>query len=207
MNKIANSNVDCIFCDTKSTIKVCSGLCNTELEKYNEEEARIIWRAGQEYWKTSGDSITFEELTEKLKTKNPVKTKERIVSETSESTKQKAIDYGNYLATKEEPTIEEEYLKDELKKYDGIDVVVLNKPEEPKQETIEEVAYRLFSTMPSEISTSTAKSKALELAIWQQEIMYSEDGVTAIVKEAYELGIRGLSILDFEKWFNGIKKK
>jgi hypothetical protein len=47
-----------------------------------------------------------------------------------------------------------------------------------KQETIEEMAYRLFSTMPSEISTSTAKSKALELAKWQQEQdkkMYSEE--------------------------------
>jgi len=41
--------------------------------------------------------------------------------------------------------------------------------EEYKQETLEEVAYKLFSTMPSEISTSTAKSKALELAKWQQE--------------------------------------
>lgn len=30
------------------------------------EEARAIWYAGQEYWKTSGDSITFEELIEKL---------------------------------------------------------------------------------------------------------------------------------------------
>jgi hypothetical protein len=49
-----------------------------------------------------------------------------------------------------------------------------NKPfrsviQEPKQETLEEVAYKIFSTMPSEISTSTAKYKALELAKWQQE--------------------------------------
>ena len=36
---------------------------------YTEEQAREIWRAGQEYWKTSGASITFEELTEKLKQK------------------------------------------------------------------------------------------------------------------------------------------
>jgi hypothetical protein len=36
-------------------------------KKYTEEEAKIIWKAGQEYWKTSGNSITFEELTEKLK--------------------------------------------------------------------------------------------------------------------------------------------
>jgi hypothetical protein len=38
-----------------------------------------------------------------------------------------------------------------------------------KEETLEEVAYKLFSKMPYEISTSTAKSKALELAKWQQE--------------------------------------
>ena len=29
---------------------------------YSEEDARKIWHAGQEYWKTSGESITFEEL-------------------------------------------------------------------------------------------------------------------------------------------------
>lgn len=36
---------------------------------YSEEEARIIWKAGQEYWKTSGASITFEELIEQVKKK------------------------------------------------------------------------------------------------------------------------------------------
>ena len=36
---------------------------------YSEEEAKTIWKAGQEYWKTSGASITFEELTEKFKKK------------------------------------------------------------------------------------------------------------------------------------------
>jgi hypothetical protein len=41
------------------------------------------------------------------------------------------------ICTKEEPTLEEEYLKDELKKYDGIDVVVLNKQEFPKQNIID----------------------------------------------------------------------
>lgn len=44
----------------------------------------------------------------------------------------------------QEPTIEEKYLKDELKKYYGIDVVVLNKPEEHEQETLEEVAERYY---------------------------------------------------------------
>jgi hypothetical protein len=36
---------------------------------YSEEEAKQIWKAGQEYWKTSGNSITFEELTEQFKKK------------------------------------------------------------------------------------------------------------------------------------------
>ena len=36
---------------------------------YSEEEAKTIWKAGQEYWKTSGASITFEELTEQFKKK------------------------------------------------------------------------------------------------------------------------------------------
>ena len=36
---------------------------------YSEEEAYKIWKAGQEYWKTSGASITFEELIEQFKKK------------------------------------------------------------------------------------------------------------------------------------------
>mgnify|MGYP003350060157 CR=1 FL=1 len=34
---------------------------------FTKEEALMIWKAGQEYWKTSGASITFEELTQSLK--------------------------------------------------------------------------------------------------------------------------------------------
>ena len=45
------------------------GYQKSEETLYTEEQAREIWRAGQEYWKTSGASITFEELTEKLKQK------------------------------------------------------------------------------------------------------------------------------------------
>jgi hypothetical protein len=37
-----------------------------EQKGYTEEQAKQIWKAGQEYWKTSGSSITFEELTEIL---------------------------------------------------------------------------------------------------------------------------------------------
>ena len=36
---------------------------------YSKEEAYKIWKAGQEYWKTSGESITFEELIEQFKKK------------------------------------------------------------------------------------------------------------------------------------------
>ena len=43
-----------------------------EMEKeqigYTEEQAYQIWKAGQEYWKTSGSSITFEELIETFNT-------------------------------------------------------------------------------------------------------------------------------------------
>jgi hypothetical protein len=40
-----------------------------EQKGYTEEQAKQIWKAGQEYWKTSGSSITFEELTETFSTK------------------------------------------------------------------------------------------------------------------------------------------
>jgi hypothetical protein len=46
------------------------GVVEEAAEKmYSEKEARAIWEAGQEYWKTSGASITFEELTEQFKKK------------------------------------------------------------------------------------------------------------------------------------------
>jgi hypothetical protein len=41
-----------------------------EQRGYTEEQVYEIWKAGQEYWKTSGSSITFEELIKKLKTYN-----------------------------------------------------------------------------------------------------------------------------------------
>lgn len=51
---------------TLENIKLTPGL---ELNKYNESQAKEIWKAGQEYWKTSGESISFEELTESFKIK------------------------------------------------------------------------------------------------------------------------------------------
>jgi hypothetical protein len=99
-----------------------------------------------------------------------------------------------------------------------------------KQETLEEAAYKLFSTMPSEISTSTAKSKALELAKWQQEhcdkelevakhlyltalkekeIMYSEEEVLKLVED-FEIHLGNVKVenmLTFKKWFEQFKNK
>jgi uncharacterized protein YbaR (Trm112 family) len=40
-----------------------------EQKGYTEEQAKQIWKAGQEYWKTSGSSITFEKLIETFNTK------------------------------------------------------------------------------------------------------------------------------------------
>jgi hypothetical protein len=37
-----------------------------KIRKYTEEDAKLIFEAGKEYWKTSGDSITVDELLEKI---------------------------------------------------------------------------------------------------------------------------------------------
>lgn len=141
--------------------------------------------------------LELEELCKKQSTKD------RILSETSEDTKQKAIDYANDLVSIKE-TLEGRrgFIPDG--NWNSEEEVQLS--DYDKQGTLEEAAHKLFSTMPSEISTSTAKSKAIELATWEQERMYGEYGVGAIAKEAYKIGIRGLSIEDFEKWFNERKK-
>ncbi len=85
--------------------------------------------------------------------------------------------------SKEEPTLEEEYLKDELKKYDGIDVVVLNKPEEPKQETLEEFAKRIINENHF-YNYKSLMQLVIMGAKWQQEQdknKYSEEEVLDIL--------------------------
>ena len=70
-----NDDAECVNCDeVKQTHQICMDCIGKLIKEnqenlYTEEQAREIWRAGQEYWKTSGASITFEELTEKLKQK------------------------------------------------------------------------------------------------------------------------------------------
>jgi hypothetical protein len=56
--------------DTASFVKGVEIGAEWQQERmYSESEAKTIWRAGQEYWKTSGKSITFEELIEQFKKK------------------------------------------------------------------------------------------------------------------------------------------
>ncbi len=88
---------------------------------------------------------------------------------------------------KEEPTLEEEYLKDELKKYEGIGVVVLNKPEEPKQETAVQYLKRMRDTYGF-ITTNDFK-RADEMFERQIEKSFMknlpiEDGVITSVQKA-----------------------
>ena len=63
--KDANVNVELLARDN-----FCMGFNKAmELNKdkvFTLEEAKKIWFAGQKYWETSGESITFEELTEKM---------------------------------------------------------------------------------------------------------------------------------------------
>ena len=74
-----------------------------------------------------------------------------------------------------------------------------------KQETLKEVVYKIFSTMPSEISTSTAKYKALELVKWQQEQdknKYSKEEVlefTQTMIMQYKFGNTNIEQMDLLK--------
>ena len=123
------------------------------------------------------------------------------------------------IIPKEEPTIEEEYLKDELKKYDGIDVVVLNKPEEPKQETLEEAAHKMLvdygiKSMGQSIGVLKVKNLMVDMAKWQAERMYSEKEVLEILE--YHTSYLETFIYQYidkndievnEEWFEQFKKK
>jgi hypothetical protein len=102
----------------------------------------------------------------------------------------------------EEPTLEEEYLKDELKKYEGIDVIVLNKPEDPKQETIEEAVERLI------ISPTLEDEKVFEVgAKWQAERMYSEEEVIDLLIKINSWPTTFEGKEDITEWFEQSKNK
>jgi len=81
-----------------------------------------------------------------------------------------------------------------------------NHPDLHKQETLEEVAKSLFSNMPYQISTSTAKNKALELVKWQQERSYSEEEVLEIIDSLFHQYASSFRI-DAKEYFLQFKKK
>jgi hypothetical protein len=82
-----------------------------------------------------------------------------------------------------------------------------------KKETLEEAAKKLFSTMPSQISTTTAKKKALELAKWQQERSYSKEEVLEHLNHLIMIPSSELDKFTDDKemitmkWFEQFKKK
>jgi hypothetical protein len=126
------------------------------------------------------------------------------------------------ICPKEEPTIEEEYLKDELKKYDGIDVVVLNKPEEPKQKTLEKYIEREFQFNSSTVIQNQeyvylmnknrfkiAVNNILKYQKEQDKKMYSEEEVRKISLDFFYhwWNAKGSNTEQgFDKWFEQIKK-
>ncbi len=65
-----NNKVEYLGVFEKEEEAVIAYLNSLQAERmYSEEEVKAIWKAGQEYWRTSGASITFEELTEQFKKK------------------------------------------------------------------------------------------------------------------------------------------
>jgi hypothetical protein len=107
-------------------------------------------------------------------------TKDRIMSETSEETKQKARDYGNSLVTKTE-TLEEAARSNYKKLYEG----------EP-----------LTQDVPIDAFINGAK--------WQQERSYSEEDMQEAFNVGFNVGYNdetSPSYLTFEQWFEQFKKK
>ena len=62
MKKVDVMDWDLVFIQAKAMEK--------KQMRYTEEQAYEIWKAGQKYFETSGNSITFEELIEKFKSKS-----------------------------------------------------------------------------------------------------------------------------------------
>ena len=74
--------------------------------------------------------------------------------------------------------------------------------EEPKQETLEEVAKE-YASRYGEIDIVINKAVKFG-AEWQQERMYSEEEVKHIISEALQ---SALVTVDLEQWFNQFKQQ
>jgi hypothetical protein len=90
----------------------------------------------------------------------------------------------------------------------GKDYKIIIPQEEPKQETLEEVAERESQLGEYDRSfESTRKNYFIKGAKWQQERMYSKEEVEVIAKDAYAMGRNNILIGVFNKWFEQFKKK
>jgi len=76
-----------------------------------------------------------------------------------------------------------------------------------EHEALEKAAYKLFSTMPSEISTSTAKNKAMELARWQAARLYDVEEVYSIVRMCLGMKESGKTDIEIGECLERYKKK
>lgn len=74
-----------------------------------------------------------------------------------------------------------------------------------KKETLEEAAQRIFSDF-GDITRPSAIKRALELAKWQQEIMYSEEEVIQTIRD-FKYDSIHIGDMNPEKWFEQFKKK
>ncbi len=87
------------------------------------------------------------------------------------------------------------------------DYTALLQPVGTKQETLEEVAQRLFDQVKGGITSISAFKKG---AKWQQEQdknNYSEEEVKEITKQAYGMGRSNYTIKAFNEWFEQFKNK
>ena len=99
------------------------------------------------------------------------------------------------------------YLGDELKKYENVKTIIFNKPEEPKQETLEEVAERLYSDKLYPMYGSIRRDAFINGAKWQQERSYSEEEAYKIWKAGQEYWKTSGTSITFEELIEQLKKK
>ena len=75
-----------------------------------------------------------------------------------------------------------------------------------KKETLEEVAERIFDGF-GDITKPVVIKRAIELVKGQQERMYSEEEVHAII-ESYQNNVENNpNHITYDKWFEKLKKK
>ena len=90
--------------------------------------------------------------------------------------------------------------------------------EEPKQETLEEVAHKMLvdygiKSIGQSIGVPTVKKLMVNMAKWQAERMHSEEDLKEAFEAGHKKGFSGYpntenwKELPFEKWFEQFKKK